>query len=81
MQLSLEIPIQTTWKGGEKMEDFSLYFTVEIYGDIGWEVVSKIPGDILPGMAWKEACKYAENFAGEGYQVRVTSPVGNRKPL
>ena len=46
--------------------DFSVRFTVEIYGDKGWEVVNM-------ALSWDDAIVLAKAYCNE-FQVRITSP-------
>lgn len=65
MQTELEIPLRTIWNPLER-KDFADFFTVEIYGEKGWEVVNC-------STSWKDASDKAEKYICE-YQTRITSP-------
>lgn len=55
---------------GEKMEDFSNYFTVEQFGSKGWEVIWK-------GVSLKDALDHVDRIFPFDYQLRITWPVIN----
>lgn len=46
--------------------DFSDRFTVEIYGEKGWEIVNQV-------LSWDDAIMLAKAYCNE-FQVRITSP-------
>ena len=53
------------------IDDFSKYFTIEIYGEKGWEVVWSC-------FDWDDAISHVNIYSLE-YQVRITSPIKEKE--